>query len=297
MPRAVRHIPVVEREKASTSPHASDFSRPKKRACPGLASAGGTTARTSSDPVSTSRTPPMPAAWSAAARTAVRDRAANRTTTSQAVCSALGRVRTDATVASWSVPKCPERVAVQAAHAGGGRRGAGPARHHRQGRLEAHLQRSLDVGDVGDRGDAARPGVRRTPTAGAARQRRGSDGGEDRQRRANGSGHPPMVGDGTDFGNAEAVGYPRPVVHSGGRRAPVAQRIEHLTTDQKVWGSNPYGRADRDPQDSPADLRVFLSGAGAVVGRGPGPDDPGCGARCRRPCLSSVPGEPCGARG
>src|SRR3712207_4086875 len=26
-------------------------------------------------------------------------------------------------------------------------------------------------------------------------------------------------------------------------RAPVAQRIEHLTTDQKVWGSNPYGRA------------------------------------------------------
>jgi hypothetical protein len=28
-------------------------------------------------------------------------------------------------------------------------------------------------------------------------------------------------------------------------RAPVAQRIEHLTTDQKVWGSNPYRRADR----------------------------------------------------
>src|SRR5699024_9242852 len=27
------------------------------------------------------------------------------------------------------------------------------------------------------------------------------------------------------------------------RRAPVAQRIEHLTTDQKVWGSNPYRRA------------------------------------------------------
>jgi hypothetical protein len=24
---------------------------------------------------------------------------------------------------------------------------------------------------------------------------------------------------------------------------PVAQRIEHLTTDQKVWGSNPYGCA------------------------------------------------------
>lgn len=27
------------------------------------------------------------------------------------------------------------------------------------------------------------------------------------------------------------------------RRAPVAQRIEHLTTDQKVGGSNPFGRA------------------------------------------------------
>ena len=25
--------------------------------------------------------------------------------------------------------------------------------------------------------------------------------------------------------------------------APVAQRIEHLTTDQKVGGSNPFGRA------------------------------------------------------
>ena len=26
-------------------------------------------------------------------------------------------------------------------------------------------------------------------------------------------------------------------------QAPVAQRIEHLTTDQKVRGSNPFGRA------------------------------------------------------
>src|SRR5699024_259203 len=26
--------------------------------------------------------------------------------------------------------------------------------------------------------------------------------------------------------------------------APVAQRIERLTTDQKVWGSNPYGRTN-----------------------------------------------------
>src|SRR5690625_1912593 len=32
--------------------------------------------------------------------------------------------------------------------------------------------------------------------------------------------------------------------HAG--QAPVAQRIEHLTTDQKVGGSNPSGRANRD---------------------------------------------------
>lgn len=29
-----------------------------------------------------------------------------------------------------------------------------------------------------------------------------------------------------------------------GNYAPVAQRIEHLTTDQKVRGSNPFGRTD-----------------------------------------------------
>ncbi len=28
-------------------------------------------------------------------------------------------------------------------------------------------------------------------------------------------------------------------------QAPVAQRIEHLTTDQKVRGSNPFGRTQR----------------------------------------------------
>jgi hypothetical protein len=37
-----------------------------------------------------------------------------------------------------------------------------------------------------------------------------------------------------------------------GRWAPVAQRIEHLTTDQKVWGSNPYGRAKRSRRQFPA---------------------------------------------
>ena len=35
-------------------------------------------------------------------------------------------------------------------------------------------------------------------------------------------------------------GYTRQVPFAG--RAPVAQRIEHLTTDQKVGGSNPFGR-------------------------------------------------------
>ncbi len=42
------------------------------------------------------------------------------------------------------------------------------------------------------------------------------------------------------FHAPRAVGYPRRVAHE--QRAPVAQRIEHLTTDQKVWGSNPYRR-------------------------------------------------------
>ena len=46
---------------------------------------------------------------------------------------------------------------------------------------------------------------------------------------------------------------PRP--HRG--RAPVAQRIEHLTTDQKVGGSNPYRRASHQPQADP-DLRFRL---------------------------------------
>ena len=50
---------------------------------------------------------------------------------------------------------------------------------------------------------------------------------------------------GPDFAPRAAFGYPRPVVHGSARRAPVAQRIEHLTTDQKVWGSNPYRRAGR----------------------------------------------------
>ena len=39
------------------------------------------------------------------------------------------------------------------------------------------------------------------------------------------------------------------------RQAPVAQRIEHLTTDQKVGGSNPFGRAHyqrKQPVEAPA---------------------------------------------
>ena len=40
-----------------------------------------------------------------------------------------------------------------------------------------------------------------------------------------------------------------PQPHRG--RAPVAQRIEHLTTDQKVRGSNPFRRATHPPQADP----------------------------------------------
>jgi hypothetical protein len=41
------------------------------------------------------------------------------------------------------------------------------------------------------------------------------------------------------------------------KRAPVAQRIEHLTTDQKVGGSNPFGRAHLNIT-SPAVTRISL---------------------------------------
>src|SRR5690606_2273365 len=37
----------------------------------------------------------------------------------------------------------------------------------------------------------------------------------------------------------------------GQAHAPVAQRIEHLTTDQKVRGSNPFGRTERNPGKTP----------------------------------------------
>ena len=39
-------------------------------------------------------------------------------------------------------------------------------------------------------------------------------------------------------------------------RAPVAQRIEHLTTDQKVGGSSPFGRTD-ERRSTPVVLRLF----------------------------------------
>ena len=53
-----------------------------------------------------------------------------------------------------------------------------------------------------------------------------------------------------------------------GNFAPVAQRIEHLTTDQKVRGSNPFGRTFGR---SPASIRVweiFLCALSAFVGAG-----------------------------
>ena len=48
-----------------------------------------------------------------------------------------------------------------------------------------------------------------------------------------------------------------------GRRAPVAQRIEHLTTDQKVWGSNPYRRAATKPQVNPLTCGFLVVGGGS----------------------------------
>src|SRR5215472_5717157 len=45
------------------------------------------------------------------------------------------------------------------------------------------------------------------------------------------------------------------------RSALVAQRIEHLTTDQKVGGSNPSERADVMSQDIPEPERLFGFGS------------------------------------
>ncbi len=54
--------------------------------------------------------------------------------------------------------------------------------------------------------------------------------------------------------------------------APVAQRIEHLTTDQKVRGSNPFGRTSSDPYLVGAGLFVFItwqcSASRGIAGRG-----------------------------
>ncbi len=47
-------------------------------------------------------------------------------------------------------------------------------------------------------------------------------------------------------------------------QAPVAQRIEHLTTDQKVWGSNPYGRTSGRDSRNPQLPGGFLLSDGAV---------------------------------
>ena len=50
------------------------------------------------------------------------------------------------------------------------------------------------------------------------------------------------------------------------RRAPVAQRIEHLTTDQKVWGSNPYGRAIENRPGSAPPPTLRAGGDAPVTG-------------------------------
>ena len=47
--------------------------------------------------------------------------------------------------------------------------------------------------------------------------------------------------------------------------APVAQRIEHLTTDQKVGGSNPSGRTSKDPGRHTVYLGFFRVSGGATL--------------------------------
>jgi hypothetical protein len=72
------------------------------------------------------------------------------------------------------------------------------------------------------------------------------------------------------------------------QRAPVAQRIEHLTTDQKVRGSNPFGRAG-DPVPAGRDLLRFRIGeirAAADI-RGHRPRRVACSATSRTPSPTS----------
>ena len=54
--------------------------------------------------------------------------------------------------------------------------------------------------------------------------------------------------------------YPLQPSTSVGANAPVAQRIEHLTTDQKVGGSNPFARTTvlTDHRKAPAQVGAFF---------------------------------------
>ena len=130
------------------------------------------------------------------------------------------------------------------------------ARGHRCGHRSTQRQPDLWTQRTG-RGDTVPWWARRSP--GPAGVRRNSSfspspavqGRHTRRSAARSRGR-----SGPDFGCCRTVRYPRPVVRYAGRDAPVAQRIEHLTTDQKVWGSNPYRRARHKAAGShPADLR------------------------------------------
>jgi hypothetical protein len=97
----------------------------------------------------------------------------------------------------------------------------------------------------------------------------------------------------SDSASPTRLGYPRPVARQAGRRAPVAQRIEHLTTDQKVWGSNPYGRADVFA-GQPLSRTVGRSEPPAIPLRIPLPVPPGrCGCEPLRSAGEDCPRLPC----
>ena len=97
----------------------------------------------------------------------------------------------------------------------------------------------------------------------------------------------PQGAQAVSVGPQSSAGLDSQVVVSGSlpRRAPVAQRIEHLTTDQKVGGSNPSGCATITPSQPPflrsasirARCRRALGASVGAIGLQQHLGHPGCG--------------------
>jgi len=96
-----------------------------------------------------------------------------------------------------------------------------------------------------------------------------------------------------------SCGHPGP--ESQVDHAPVAQRIEHLTTDQKVGGSNPFGRASAEAPPSVLDLannRVLPNSPHASSGGGwAGRPCSGMGSTQGRVGFAPAPSSPHAASG